>query len=1028
MQETSFKIYNASAGSGKTYTLAKEYLSILLSTNDGFRRILAITFTNKAVNEMKDRILNSLFEFSQPHSLEQPSPMFTALLNELNLTPLELNQKSKYTLKKILHNYAFFDVSTIDKFTHRLIRTFAKDLKLPQNFEVVLDTSLLLDEAVARLINKAGTDPQITKVLIDFALEKIDDDKSWDIALDLNKVGKLLFDENNAKHLQQFADKNIDDFLELQKKIKQKIEILRSEILKNSSQILAIIDENGLEFSDFKSSYFPKFILKIHQGDFNINFNAGWKQNFDSAPLYAGKCEADKKSILDVLQPQFVVHFNAIKQSTYEFQFLNNVYKNIVPLTVLNAIQQEIKGIENERDQLPIYEFNRIIAKEIKNQPAPFIYERLGEKYSHYFIDEFQDTSEMQWQNLIPLVDNALSAEKGSLFIVGDAKQAIYRWRGGKAEQFLDLVNAKANPFVIAATIENLPGNYRSLTEIVAFNNDFFTSTSTKFNSHEYQNLFETGNNQISNAEKGGLVQLSFIEENDDLNLDERYGAATLQTINEVIANHYDYKDICILVRGNKEGVALANYLVQEKIPIISSESLLLQSSSKILFLINLLRYQNQPDDEVSFELLSFLSINKEHRHQFIAAHLKNPTIVLETEFSFSMNRLMQLSVYDGMEYAIKQFDLAPSPDAYINFFMDTILDVEQKEGVGIPIYLSYWEKKKDKLSITAPATVNAVQIMTVHKAKGLEFDITIFPYAHTKIYNEQDPKLWLPVNTEIFDGFSEVLINKKQEVSDYNTLASHLVEEENNRLELDAFNVLYVALTRAAKASYIITGPPKASKDSPKNYTDLFISYLNNKGMWSEHSSTYTFGSLPQRLKSPSDVLLEDIPFQYSYKDRPAFNILTSSGMLWDTDREEAITQGNLVHHIMSLIKTKEDVLPALGSLIQSGVLSIQDKDEVHERIQMIITHPKLAPYYKEGNLVKNEKDIITKNGSILRPDRVVISNNHATIIDYKTGKPNTRYHEQIQSYADALFDIGYQIENKIIIYINEEVIPEFI
>ena len=322
MHETSFKIYNASAGSGKTYTLAKEYLSILLSSNDGFRRILAITFTNKAVNEMKDRILNSLFEFSQPESLEHPSPMFTAILNELNLTPLELKEKSKFTLKKILHNYAFFDVSTIDKFTHRLIRTFAKDLKLPQNFEVVLDTSLLLDEAVARLINKAGTDPKITKVLIDFALEKIDDDKSWDISLDLNKVGKLLFDENNAEHLKQFAEKSIEDFLELQKTIKQKIEVLKSEILKHSSQILTIINENGLEFSDFKSSYFPKFILKIQQGDFKIDFNAGWKQNFDSAPLYAAKCEAGKKSILDGLQPQFVAHFNTIKQNTFEFQLL----------------------------------------------------------------------------------------------------------------------------------------------------------------------------------------------------------------------------------------------------------------------------------------------------------------------------------------------------------------------------------------------------------------------------------------------------------------------------------------------------------------------------------------------------------------------------------------------------------------------------------------------------------------------------------------------------------------------------------
>ena len=203
MRETSFKIYNASAGSGKTYTLAKEYLRILLSSKEGYRQILAITFTNKAVNEMKDRILNSLFDFSQTQALEDPSPMFTALISELHISPNELQERSKHTLKKILHNYAFFDISTIDKFTHRLIRTFAKDLKLPQNFEVVLDTALLLDEAVGRLISKAGVDQQLTKVLLDFALEKIDDDKKrFDRLVELN-VKAQVYDLAKTSIVQQ---------------------------------------------------------------------------------------------------------------------------------------------------------------------------------------------------------------------------------------------------------------------------------------------------------------------------------------------------------------------------------------------------------------------------------------------------------------------------------------------------------------------------------------------------------------------------------------------------------------------------------------------------------------------------------------------------------------------------------------------------------------------------------------------------------------------------------------------------------
>ena len=1031
MHDSPFKIYNASAGSGKTYTLAKEYLRILLSSNEGYRQILAITFTNKAVNEMKDRILNSLFDFSQIDSIDNAPPMFITLTEELQIDVLELQKRSQQSLKKILHNYAYFDISTIDKFTHRLIRTFAKDLKLPQNFEVVLDIDLLLDEAVSRLINKAGTDEKLTQILIDFALEKIDDNKSWDIALDLNKIGKLLFNETDSQYLKKLENKSIDDFLELQKIIKNKIKTLKKALIDDASQALQIISTNVLEHSDFKSSWFPKFMLKIQKGDFNIDFKAGWKQNFDSQPLYAGKCDADKKPLLDNLQSQFVSLFNSIKSNTYSYQLVNNIYKNIVPLTVLNSIQQEVKAIELERDQLSISEFNTIISNEIRDQPAPFIYERLGEKYRHYFIDEFQDTSEMQWQNLIPLVDNALSSEKGSLFLVGDAKQAIYRWRGGKAEQFLQLVNGIENPFVFQPQIENLPANYRSHEEIINFNNSFFTSISPYLNNTRYQTLFEDGNKQGANDKKDGYVLLTFLEEDDESSLDEQYGQTVLAIIKEVLENKHVYKDICILVRGNREGVKLANFLSLENIPIISADSLLLKSSPKITFLINLLYYQNQPEDlEIAYRLLSFLSLEKENRHHFISQHLNTIEELFKESFEFDLNNLKQASVYDQMEFAIKQFNLAPKPDAYINFFMDTVFDIEQKEGTGIPQYLSYWEKKKDSLSIAAPATINAVQIMTVHKAKGLEFNVAIFPYANSKIYNEIEPKLWLPIEQESFNGFEEMLINKKQEVANYNELAEILFNEENDKLELDAFNILYVALTRAVKALYVITKKESVSKniDAPKSYADLFRLYLNEQGLWNDALTTYSFGKL---AINDTETLLEEqeqLSYQYSYKDRSSFKILTKSGQLWDTDREDALIKGNLLHYIMSLIETEVDIENALASVLRNGDIVDDEIGELKIKILEITKHPELQSFYSGGNIIKNEKDIITQNGSIIRPDRVVIKENKATIIDYKTGKQDSRYKEQVYDYADALEDMGYPIENKIIIYINETITPEFI
>lgn len=1038
MHDTPFKIYNASAGSGKTYTLAKEYLKVALSAPKSFRSILAITFTNKAVNEMKGRILDSLFHFSQDSVPEKSKTMFEDLLIELKVTPEVLREKSQRTLKHILHNYAFFDVSTIDKFTHRLIRTFAKDLKLPQNFEPVIETTLLREEAVARVIRKAGSEALLTQVLLNFALQKTDDDRSWDIAFDLNEISKLLFNENHVPHLDKIKDKQLLDFIGLKKVIKAKLKGVEKDMVSNAERALQIISDNGLEFSDFSRSYFPKFMLKISQSDLKIDFGAGWKQNFETAPLYTKTCPDSIKSILDGLHPQFIELFNCIKTKHPTYLLLSNAHQNVVPLTVLNAIQKEINAIGVEQDQIPLFKFNQIISDEIKNQPAPFIYERLGEKYRHYFIDEFQDTSEMQWKNLVPLVDNALSSldEKGrigSLFLVGDAKQAIYRWRGGNAEQFLQLVGQQENPFVVAPETEILPVNYRSHEEIVRFNNKFFSSTLPFLDKDVYKTLFKDGNRQGYNSKKGGFVQLDFIEkEGESDQKEENYCLTTLQIIQEVANKGYGYNDICILVRSNRKGVLLAGYLIQNEIPIISSESLLLASSNKVRFLISLLHFSSgTEDDELAYEILSFLSIGSPNKHSFITRHIKNVKSLLQKEYEFSVDRSKRASVYDTLELAIKNFDLAPKSDAYITFLLDVVLEVERKEGGNAQAFLDYWEKKKDSLAITAPENVDSARIMTVHKAKGLEFPIVIFPFANMDMYRRKDKKMWLPVNDKEYNGFKELLISEKSEVAEYGETARALFEEEEQKMALDAFNVLYVALTRAERALYVITEKEitKNGEHNTKHYSGLFIHYLKEIGLWQETKNQYNFGTLENNLESAGQKNdREYIRHHYSHKNRAGFNIVTRSGMLWDTERKKALVRGNLIHHILGLIETERDVGPAFDILIQNGDIAHKEIDELRPRINSIIEHPELKEYFAEGNKVLNEKDILTGTGKLLRPDRVVLCENKATIIDYKTGTKNPTYHQQVYTYADALETMGYVVENKIIVYIDKHINPEFI
>ncbi len=1036
LEDTAFKIYNASAGSGKTHTLTKAYLKIGLSSAGRFKKILAITFTNKAVNEMKHRILDSLYQFSKIDESQVAPPLFIDLMNELQVDVQELRQRSRTTLKEILHNYAFFDISTIDRFTHRLIRTFAKDLKLPQNFEVVLDTDLLLDEAVTRLVYKAGTDKKLTKVLLDFALEKIEEDKSWDIGFDLFNIGKLLFNETHAQHLDKLKDKGIDDFLKLKVTLRKRASALKEKLMETASQTLGLIDGEGLETSDFTGSYFPKFLMKIAEGDLNMDFTAGWKQNFETTPLYNKSASENIKAALDRLHPEFTAVFTALQTGYYELAFLKNAYNNIVPLTVLNAIQLEVKALQTENDQLSISEFNTLISREIKNQPAPFIYERLGEKYRHYFVDEFQDTSTLQWNNLVPLIGNALESEdmqghRGSLFLVGDAKQAIYRWRGGRAEQFLNLANAIENPFVATPNTEVLPVNYRSHEEVIKFNNDFFTATSPFLNNQLYNSLFVEGNQQGYNAKKGGTVQLTFIEkdEDEDEDKDTRYCKAVLKTIQSVTAKKYGYDSVCILVRGKKEGVLLADFLAHQEIPTLSSESLLLQSSDKVRFLVNVLTYSEDAKNlDVAYGMLAFLSAEKKNRHPFIYDNLLEVAKLFNADYGFDLDVLKRISVYDGLELVIKQFDLVPKSDAYITYFMDVVLEVEQKEGTGIQTFLSHWEKKKDRLGISAPDNIDAVRIMTIHKAKGLEFPIVIFPFANENIYKRIDKKLWLPTDADAFNGFEEVLVNEKKEVENYGEVAADLYYEEEHKMELDALNVLYVALTRAEKALYVIS-----EKDLTKNgehktdlYSGLFIDYLKKKGIWKDDERTYSFGTLNVNTSVSTVTSHENIPYRYTYRNRPGFRILTKSGMLWDTDREVAISKGNLIHYVLGLIVTQKDVDAVFKRLKRNGDVDENDIESVKKSIGQVLGHPELSVYFKDGEGIKNEKDIITENGRILRPDKIVLRGNNASLLDYKTGGHNPKYKEQLYTYSDALEAMGYQVKNRLIVYINDTVTVE--
>ncbi|WP_420320756.1 UvrD-helicase domain-containing protein [Flagellimonas sp.] len=1039
MEVSSFKIYNASAGSGKTYTLSKEYLKLLLSNGYPlkFRQILAITFTNKAVAEMKGRILQNLYDFGQLNTHENENGLFRDLCMELEIEPAQIQQRAKTVLKRILHNYSFFEISTIDKFNHKIIKTFARDLQLSQNFEVELDTEFLLQLAVGQLLERAGSDSELTEALVAFSLEKIEDDKSWDIGHDLVEIGKLLFQENHTEHINRLCSKSIPELKKIQNSILVQIKEVEKNAVESAQATLKEIERLGFVEEDFPRQTLPNHFKKIIDKQFDVRtlYNNKLEQNLIDNKILKASDGRDPS----LLSQTILGAYSNIKKVLYQRAYLKNIYGNMVPLTVLNEIAKEVKNIELEKDIIPISAMNTLLSKEIKNQPVPFIYERLGEKYRHYFIDEFQDTSQMQWENLIPLIGNALEGEdekreQGSLFLVGDVKQAIYRWRGGKAEQFLNLLNLNTHPFVVHPNVRTLDTNWRSYSEIVQFNNSFFTSIAPFLKNQDYQNLFLQSRQQNPVDKPGGFVQLSFLDHTRE-HLKEAHCSEVLQSIKEARSKNYAYADICVLVRKNADGMLLANFLSENNIPVVSSESLLLKNSSVVTFLVSVLKViENEMDREAIFEILSHLAENKQNKHDFIRKHINNINELLHKDYGFDLQGMRSQSTLTILESAIIQFDLSQKASAHVTFLMDEVLEIEKRDGAGIHSFLKHWDSKKQSLSLTAPEAMNAVKIMTIHKAKGLEFPIVIFPFANAVIDDKRKKKKsWIPkTNAEDFLGLDEFLVNHNKDMLDYNAISASVYQDEVTKTELDALNVLYVALTRAEKGLYIISETTRntPSLGDANSYSDLFQHFLIESKITEHTDGLYTFGELMEQDSNASNSAFTNIniPYITRQKHGKAFTISTKSSQLWDDEQRNAIQLGNLIHFALSLVKTTDDLPIVLEELKTQGHLKESEMENVSEILNSVISHPSLKKYYAHPYKILNEQEILIPEGKSIRPDRLVIFNNEVTIIDYKTGKPSPSHKEQILTYSDALKDMNFIIKDTIIVYIAAEIKPLFL
>ena len=1045
----SYTIYNASAGSGKTYSLVKAYLQIVLSTPnvEQFRQLLAITFTNKAVFEMKNRIIELLGKFSEDTMLHTPHSMFNELCKSLHLTPKELQDRSAKTLEYILHNYAAFNISTIDGFNHQLIRHFSQDLHLNPFFEVQLDSQTLLERAVDNLMSQAGAgDKELTEWLIAFSNEKIDEDKNWDTSKELLEIAKMLTNENHYSQLQSLKDKELTDFATLKKSLTEYKEQAAQLIQTTALSFMQLLDCHGLDKGAFNGGHLYNFFQKLTlTPQKEPAWGSGWQTNLlDGEPMY-GKTAAKKldTALIDSLQPQIVTYFEDVRNAFGTLNFMQNALKYLPPLALLNRIQKEIALIKEEENILPIWEFNGVISSELSTQPAPFIYERIGEKFRHYFIDEFQDTSVLQWQNFIPLILNAVQSQvnhqTGSVLLVGDAKQSIYRWRGGKAEQFMSLYSGKENPFKVPLNTVNLAENYRSLKQIIDFNNAFFPFVANIFEEGGYRNLYEAAaQNYPKPTLAEGYVNISFIntvqeeeeeereEEAKDDTLTPReksYCEAILQKIMHANEAGADDKDITILVRTNKEGAAVASFLSSKGRKIISPDSLLLQNVPSVQFLIALLQllYHPESEDLKAKMLFAFIRANgkgAEQPHTFLNKYACQPVSTFFADFGFSIETFNQYSLYEGVTLAVNCFEVARTSDAYLTHFIDLIFDFKNARKGGLADFLDFWEDQKEKLSISSPEGLNAITVMTVHKSKGLSAPVIIYAFADSKLEDNRGEMIWYPVSAENFAGFDYLLVKSSKNIENYGA-ASTILNEQHQQHLLDQINVLYVAMTRPESSLYVITSLPEKEINT---YGTLLRDFLKDKGRWNEEITEYEYGT-PILAKEKEETNADSyVLFQKGWA-APHYKIATGASLLWDTHQQQALERGNLIHSLFSQLTYATDLGAVLSEALQEGTLTEEQYQLLKPQIETLLSEPQIAAFFTDEYHYFIEREFVDSKGKYFRPDRIAYhpTTREAYLIDYKTGQPNPQYHQQLLYYAQNLQTIGWQVKGKYLVYLDE-------
>jgi ATP-dependent helicase/nuclease subunit A len=1056
--EKPFRIYKSSAGSGKTRILAREYIRLALRNKDYFRYIVAMTFTNKSTQEMKDRILNYLSDFAQGKSEDLALEIIAEQRESDSAIDLPgLMKKSEEVLLLLLHHYSEFSISTIDAFFQRIIRSFTRETGLLGNFRLEVDNALVMEEVIALLMQQLGRNRELLGWVLDFSMEKLVAGENWDVRtalLDFSKqIEKEEFKTIEEGVLKITSDKNF--FQTFRAKLNKEKFTIERTVAERAKNLLDEFRKNQLEISDFKygsrgSIY--SYILDLTKGvklpgdrlASELEFSDSWP-----SPSTPNRnliiAQAEKRWL-----PQLLSLVEYVKLNFSIYESVDNVLKYLYAFGLLSDIVRTQRKYLADENLMLLSDAPKFLNRLMAEQDASFIYEKVGSFYRHYLLDEFQDTSGLQWNNLLPLIQNGLAQNYSSL-IVGDIKQSIYRWRGGNLSILHEQVKQDIHDGLTQT--HALDTNYRSDGNLVHFNNAIFETASqlvaaqsgTSFPTSAYADAAQ----KIVINPSNGFVRIQFLDSSDEeLSFKEESLARLPHLVEELQEKGVGIKDIAFIVRDNKDGSLIANAFMEYRVSpnrkeqyrydVVSNESLLVDKATSIVVLLNALLILDNPTHLIARANLAYeyqklwpTQAFEDLNEIFSDSKTKNFTKWVPSSFVQQQERLAALPLFEMVENLIHIFNLGKLTEevVYLQSFQDIIQEFTQREKNDLTSFLTWWELNREKKSVQVAGGVEAAQIITIHRAKGLQFKYVIIPFLDWDLgHGSKKVLLWCKSSDDLFKEAGYMPIQYTSSLAD--TVFKDSYEEETKRIYLDNLNLLYVAFTRAEAG--LIAYAPKVKIVKKKEADLKKIGQLVNKVIqsnhflqsnWSMETDTYQLGEVQVigERKKPVHETLALKNYQVTpWRDRLQ---VRTNGMEFFNPlaHRKKINYGIFLHAILSKIRVKEDLDGAINNSIRLGVISELERSEVREIIAWLLEYPALQACFDPSANIKTETSLFTTDGSERRMDRVVTRENKAWVIDYKTGEPNERDQLQVREYLKLLTDMKWNGVTGFLVYLQE-------